>query len=115
MYAYIGRRLLAALGIGSQKLMNIARDKYGGSVNTEDLERIRSNGLYEKKDAWSIHAIQGRSAADYGSTFHSSCGEENDYLEDDNIYIDLGDDDPSELEAALKNLVIKAAKMDFHA
>ena len=42
---------------------------------------------------------------DFGSTFHSEGGGEDDHLEDSNFYVDLGEDSPDELKKAVANLV----------
>lgn len=43
----------------------------------------------------------------WGGSFHSQGADDNDYLDDNNLYIDLGDDSDAELDIAFTAVVIK--------
>lgn len=44
---------------------------------------------------------------------HSSATEGSDGFEESNVYIDLGDDDPENIDKALRNLVLEAIGNSF--
>ena len=46
----------------------------------------------------------------FGTTFHSDCGTEEDMLEDSDVYVDLGEDSPEELDMALSERLSEARK-----
>ena len=46
----------------------------------------------------------------FGTTFHSDCGTEEDMLEDSDVYVDLGEDSPEERDMALPETLSGARK-----
>lgn len=79
----IGRPLLESLGINNRGLSEAACDKQGGVVDTQGLNQEHSTAEQRKvclllKD----------------TVFHSAGGAEGDGLEEQDVYIDLGEDSP---------------------
>lgn len=108
-HAYIGRHLLAALGIDTRTLMAAARDRFGSSVNVEaPVISCRDDAVNSTKQAGQANSILEKRVLEYSSTYHSSRGDEEDNLNDCNVYIDLGEDDPSELSEAIRAMLSSA-------
>ena len=110
-HAYIGRHVLSALGLSNRVLLAAARDRLGGAANVPEL--LSNAGMTDDAcadGATSIGAILQQNAYTQGSTFHSEGGVEEDQLDDAAVYVDLGEDDPAELNKALKKLVSDAVE-----
>ena len=108
-HAYLGRHLLAALGMDNRVLMAAARDRLGSVVDVPAL--FGRQGLENTPCAGSsssIHGILAQRRLESSSTFHSAGVSEEDGLEDADVYIDLGDDSDQDLELALAGMIEKA-------
>jgi len=91
---FVARHVLAALGLNNRVLLSAAADRHGGVVDIPAL--LRKDGHADTS------STGGR------STFHSEGGAEEDFLEDKDVYVDLGEDSPEELEEALADMVAQA-------
>lgn len=104
--ALISRHVLRALGLDNRVLLATASDRFKGVVDVPDLLDTQ-----DKRDSaadGSIHSLLQRHTFEFGSTFHSQGGTEEDKLEDSDIYIDLGEDTPDKLDTALHERVQQA-------
>ena len=107
---YIGRHVLAAIGLDNLKLLSMACDRYNGHVDIEQAMREAGtpNEPCARVPAGSICGILKSSTPEYGSTFHSRGDEGSDFLEETDVYVDLGEDTPEELDAAIEKQVAGA-------
>ena len=107
---YIGRHVLAALGLDNRKLLAIASDRNHGFVDVKEAlkELGQPNEACAGVAARSIGSIMAAGSDDSGSTLHEKGDDGPDALENTDVYVDLGEDDPVELETALDGLVEKA-------
>jgi len=108
-YVFVARHVLAALGLNNRVLLSAAADRHGGVVDIPAL--LRKDGHADTSSTGgreSIHSILCARGLGYGSTFHSEGGAEEDFLEDKDVYVDLGEDSPEELEEALADMVAQA-------
>ena len=105
-YDIIGRFVLKAIGLDNRALLAAACDRYNGVLDIPSmLEHHRQEDNSTEKSVFSL--LRERAMAS-SSTFHSQGGFEDDYLEDSNVYIDLGDDPLDDLRAALALRVVEA-------
>lgn len=98
--------MLTAIGLDTRKLPQIARDKHNVFIDVD--EALRTVGQPNRPGAnGTTNSICGvlLSYAVHGSTFHSYGNEGPDFLEDTNVYIDLGKDSEDEVEEALSLLL----------
>ena len=105
-HALISRHVLCALGLDNRVLLAAATERFKGCVDVPELlERQTKNDSALRKtprntNNGSICSLLQKRNVEYGSTFHSHGGTEEDKLEDSDIYVDLGEDTPEELKAA---------------
>lgn len=105
-HAYIGRHVLDALGLNNRALLAAARDRLGGVVDVSEL--LADAGLSDDPcadGATTIASILRDHTQQWGSTFHSEGGFEDDNIDSTKVYVDLGEDSDAELDAALRSLV----------
>ena len=102
---YIVRHVLAVIGIDNLKLLSIACDHYNGHVDIEKAmqEAGNPNEPCAGVPAGFICGILRSMGSEYGSTFHSKGDAGTDFLGDTDVYVELGDDIPEELDACLKS------------
>lgn len=108
-HAYIGHHFLSALGLDNRVLMAAARDWLGSVVEVPEM--LQEAGCADgpcASSAVSIQSILADRGMDWGRTYHSFGGDEDDKLEDSGVYVDLGEDPPGIVDAALSNLVEQA-------
>jgi len=97
-HTIIGRPLLESIGCDNKSLLAAAVDKYGGVIEASEVVANDENN----PEAGSISVL-----LDDG-VYHSAGGFEADGLEEDDIYIDLGEDDESEIIKELDKRVFEA-------
>ena len=93
-YLILGRHTLSQIGCDNEAMLAAVCDRNDGVVTL--------NG--EDEDARTCAEKHGRVAAlqaEMFETLHSSGGDEYDAVDDESLYIDLGEDDDGEVEAAL--------------
>lgn len=95
----IGRRVLESLGCDNREMLMAARDKYGDDIDVAD--RLATDGNQEENEG-TIAALFGE------SVFHSSGQIEEDGLEDEDVYVDLGDDRIEDIEDELQKRIAEA-------
>lgn len=107
---YIGRHVLAAIGLDNCKLLAIACDRNNGYIDIEEAMREAGtlNEVCAGAAAGSICGILSTHRSEYGSTFHSQGDEGSDFLQDSDVYVDLGEDTPEKLDETLASQVEKA-------
>ena len=87
-------------------MLAAATERFNGSVDVPEL--LQKQKRVDAALGGSIHSLLQRRNQDLGSTFHSHRGTEEDKLEDSDIYIDLGEDVPEDLDVALAARVEQA-------
>lgn len=80
--------------------MAAARERHDGVLNIPDLMKRAKSNLQNPVDG-SVHSILQNGSAEFGSTYHSYGGSEEDMLEESDVYVDLGEDPEDGLVAAL--------------
>ena len=101
----LARQVLQAIGCDNQAMLAAACDKHDGVINVPDAlakDALRREGT--------IAALIGKSnpgklQVPGESVFHQYGGEEEDCLDESNVYIDLGDDSEEELSKSLNDSV----------
>lgn len=97
----IGKIVLESLGCDNREMLMAARDKYGSYMNVK--ERLIEDGNEEE--------ISGKFAALFGGSFLINGGaREDDGLENDDIYVDFGDDAPEEISKELDQRISEASR-----
>ena len=104
-HAYLGRPILSALGLDSRVLLAAARERLGAVVDVSNLMDTQEHAGKEGREGSSIHGILREQGLGWGSTFHGTPPQEHDGLEDEDVYVDLGDDPVADRDAALRKLV----------
>lgn len=114
--AYLGRHFLAAIGLDNRVLLAVARDRFDGMVDVQEAlkETGRENEAYARAET-SINSLLQGTGLEWGSTFHSSQGEDDDNLDESEVYIDLGEDSEEERDKALQALVQNAKQQGLSA
>lgn len=97
--AIIGRPLLDSIGCSNKVMLQSIADAQNGEIDVSD------NPNEEK--ATSHPKIQ---VLMEGSTYHSAGGIENDGLEEDDVYVDIGEDSEEDLIAELEKRIEDARK-----
>ena len=107
---YIGRHVLAAIGLDNRTLLAVAFDCNNGYIGIEKAMREagKPNEACAGAPAGSICGILSANRSECRSTFHSQSDEGSDFLQDPDVYVDLGEDIPQELDEALATQVGKA-------
>lgn len=111
----ISRHVLKAIGLDNRKLLAAACDRFKGIINVPDLLQTRDEAGPQHEEGnrtrqGSIHSLLQDAAHEFGSTFHSQAGAEQDNLDDSNVYVDIGDDPEEDLDAALAERVGQASR-----
>lgn len=104
--AILSRRILATLEIHNRLLLAAASDRFNGLVDMPPLTAA-SSGYAQPEGQRSAGTIQSLLQDRYfalGSSFHIQC-ESKDNVDDCVIYVDLGEDNPDNLECALQDRV----------
>lgn len=95
----IGRRVLESLGCDNREMLLAARERYGDNIDVAN--RLQQDGNEEESE--------GKMAALFvDSVFHNGGQIEDDGLDDEDMYIDLGDDSIEVIETELENQVAEA-------
>lgn len=112
-HAYVGMHILTALGLDNRVMLAAARDRLGSVVDVAEL--LQRAGLEDAAytdvsadPTGSIGSLLRNRGYEWGSTYHSSAGTESDRLEDSDVYVDLGEDCPEKLTAAITEMVTQA-------
>lgn len=98
-HVLISRHVLRALGLDNPVLLAAATERFKGSVDVPDL--LEKHKRVDAALGGSIHRLLQSRNLNFGSMFHSHGGTEDDKLDNSDIYIDLGEDSPEDLEVAL--------------
>ncbi len=97
-------------------MLMTVRNRLGGIVDVPNL--LRGAGPEDdpcEDGATSIGSVIRDSMSSWGSSYHSESGAEEDQLEEYEVYIDLGEDDLSERDEALRGLVQSAKDNGLNA
>ena len=97
----IRRPLLDAIGCSNRDMLTAVCDHNNGMIVVPDLMRKIEP---VSKPAGTVAALMD----DQTGVFHSAGGDEHDGLNDEDVYIDIGEDEPGECEAELKKRVQEA-------
>ena len=103
-FVVIGNRLLKAMGIDNDVLISAVMDRHDGVIDAQAVLSRSSEELAGEANAITsgvIHSLVSTRFQQTG-TFHSERGMEQDMLEDSDVYIDLGEDSPKDLDSALE-------------
>lgn len=91
----IGRPLLEAIGFDNQQILEAACDNHDGIIDAAELNQ-------ESKPSERVASLLTE------AIFHSAGGYENDGLEEDDVYIDLGEDPDEDIVAEIQKRVDEA-------
>ena len=105
-HGYLGRHVLQSLGIDNRLLLSAARDRLGNSIDIPKLLKKRT--AIDMPKSLSIRSILQASPTPFGSSFHSDVVDEDDDIDDNDVYVDLGEDTKEELDEALTELLYEA-------
>ena len=97
----IGRPLLDAIGCSNRDMLTAICNHNNGMIVVPDLMRRTEPVL---KPTGTVAALMN----DQNGVFHSAGGDEHDGLNEDDVYVDIGEDEPGECEAELKKRVQEA-------
>lgn len=98
----IGRRELESPGCDNREMLMAARDKYGNEIDVAGPFVKDGNG----------EESNGRIAGFIGeSVFHNDRQIEDDGLEHEDIYVDLGDDRMEEIEDEIKKRIVEEVRI----
>lgn len=100
----IGRPLLEGLGINNKQMIEAACDQHGGVVDTGKLNQ-ENDGEFSKNSYSSVALLEN-------DIYHSAGGCEGDGLEEQDVYIDLGEDSEEHSSTKLRNEFEKLRKTD---
>ena len=108
---FIGRHVLSAVGLNYRTLLSAACDRFEGLVDVP--QALRNDNAEDGPCAntgsnIAIHSILQDREFQEGSTYHRHGGYEYDALDDSDVYVDLGDETPEELETALNKMLLEA-------
>eukprot|EP00171_Calliarthron_tuberculosum_P022868 IDg22868t1 len=107
--ALIGRPVLEALGINTRQLLEAASDQNNGII---DVKKILQN--HEQKSENANNPTSLASLLRDG-VFHRDGGTESDFLEESNVYINIGEDSAEDLEIGLNKCIDVAKHNDLSA
>ena len=110
-HVILGREVLTALGLDNRKLIAVACDNNDGTVDVAALMAQQRNGnaIGEEAAASStVCSILEDPTAGSGSMFHSQGADESDGLDDSDVYINLGEDEPGEVDEEMARKVREA-------
>ena len=100
----LGRPVLQAIGCDNRALLSAACDKHSGVINVPEALR-----KYQEDPSNKHNGTVAAMFSMQSGVHHSEGGlDGHDMLDDSDIYIDLGEDDPNELSAALAEAIRKA-------
>lgn len=102
----INRHVLQSIGLDNCKLLAAAADRFRGVVNVPEL--LGNNDRKSTVDSGSIQSLLRENNLEFGSTFHSQGGSEDDRLDDSSVYVDIGEDTAEALDSALASRVEQA-------
>ena len=102
-YVFIGRQVLRALGPYKEALLAAAAERFDGFVDVPDL---LLDGEQNSANGGSVNMLR----ANDWQVSHSGATNDDDQCDDDDIYIDLGDDREEDVAAALRDAIANARK-----
>lgn len=100
----LGRPLLDAIGCSNRTMIQAACDKHDGEINVADIMDETTPEVGTDDAEMSIAALLS------GDIFHSAGGVEDDGMDDEDIYIDMGEDPPFEIEKELEKRIKDAGQ-----
>ena len=110
-YVLLGEPVLRALGLDNEELLAAVCDRHDGVVYVPELlEKLKEDKNIQNSDSGEVKSLINAMTKNSGTTFHSDCGTEEDMLEDSDVYVDLGEDSPEELDMALSERLSEARK-----
>lgn len=95
----IGRRVLESLGCDNREMLLAARDRFGDEIDVT--KRFEEDGNEEEHDSTTA-ALNGESVFHCGGQF------DDDGLNEDDVYVDLGDDSARGVEKELEMKIEEA-------
>lgn len=95
-HAIIGRPLLESIGCDNRALLAASCDRFGGVIDVDVVLKDEISG----GNSISILSYEG--------TYHSGGGQENDGLNGDDVYIDIGEDSEQDIRSVLNEKVEEA-------
>ena len=108
-HVVIGERVLCALGLNNQKLLEAASDRHGNSIDVPKLvEAALTDEKLQNRGAGTVQSLMDITRSQIGSTYHCDAHGEEDHLEESDVYVDLGDDPVEELRSELAKRVEEA-------
>lgn len=100
LHSLLGRPLLDAIGCNNKKMINIICDKHDGEIDMAEMMSNRT--IDEQNNNGSIATLL------LENIYHSAGGSEQDGLEEEDIYIDLGEDTEEDINNALEQRINEA-------
>lgn len=95
----IGRPVLESMGVNVRSMLEAVAAENNGIVSIPDLMKEKESRSEGSRTLASVLR---------DGIFHKDGGEEDDFLDEANVYIDIGEDAPGELDVALRNMVDEA-------
>ena len=103
--------VLRALGLDNEELLAAVCDRHDGVVCVPELiEKLKEDESIQNSDSGEVKSLINAMTKHFGTTFHSDCGTEEDMMEDSDVYVDLGEDSPEELDMALSERLSESRK-----
>lgn len=99
----IGHPLLDSLRIDNKTMLDAAADRHNGVIDTQEMNQE----LIRQKDQKSCALIEE-------AVYHSAGGMDCDGMEDDDVYMDIGDDIEEDLVKELENRVQEAKEKGIY-
>lgn len=106
-YVLLGRPTLQAIGCDNRAMLSAACDQHDGVINVPEALNADAKARQATGTPAMIAALMGNHDPRAG-IYHSRGGDEQDNLDNSGVYIDLGDDPPEALDAALDKAVERA-------
>lgn len=102
----ISRQVLQVIGLDNRKLLAASADRFHGIVNVPEL--LSKVGKVTKAKGGTVHSLLQNDSLEFGSTFHSQAGSEDNILDCSYVYVDIGGESAEELDTALAASVEQA-------
>lgn len=102
-YVFIDRQVLGALGLDIESLLVAAADRFDGFVDVPD---FLPNGEQNSSSGGTFNMMR----ANEWQVSHNGAANDDDQHDNDDIYIDLGDDLEDDVTAALHDALTSARK-----
>ena len=113
-YVLLGEPVPRALGRDNEELLAAVCDRHDGVVCVPELiEKLKEDKNIQNSDSGELKSLINAMTKNFRTTFYSDCGTEEEMLEDSDVYVDLGEDSPDDLDMALSERLSEERKSGF--